>query len=79
MERSYHVSPRERSGSLSMQLIGYTPWCFTDAHVEVNMPCCTHAPSPSARVNIVFADEEGLIITIIIMFIFNCYLHIVLT
>ena len=28
LERSQHLTPREGSGSLSMQLVSYTPWCL---------------------------------------------------
>ena len=31
-----HGMPRDGSGSLSMQLVGYTPWCYTDSCVVVN-------------------------------------------
>ena len=31
-------TPREGSGSLSMQPVCYTPWCSTDAEVE----CCIY-------------------------------------
>ena len=30
-DRPYHGTPREGSDTLSMQPVGYTPWCSTDA------------------------------------------------
>ena len=32
-EKAYHGTPREGSGSLSMQPVGCTPWCSTDARM----------------------------------------------
>ena len=33
--KAKHGTPREGSGSLSMQPVGCTPWCSTDAHLNV--------------------------------------------
>ena len=32
--RPLHGTPREVSGSMSMQPVGYTPWCTTDAVIN---------------------------------------------